>query len=394
MAEMTTKKLYYEDSYMKEFDAKVLACYPDPDRENEADETCWVVLDQTAFFPEGGGQYSDTGYLDQAKVVDVQEKDGVIYHKTEAPFQEGRTVSGRLNWDERFDKMQQHTGEHIMSGLVHARFGYNNVGFHLADTYCTMDFDGPIEPEEMEEIETCANQAVWENIGIRVLYPTKEEAAKMTYRSKIEIEGQIRIVEIPGYDVCACCAPHVEHTGEIGLIKVIDMIHYKGGERVTMLCGARALKKVQELDENVKSISQLLSVREADTALGVAQLQEEETKLKGDMVGLRRQLLTYQAEQIPIEEGVTTVFDADLEKDAPRELMNRLLDRGAKICAVFAGTDADGYRYVIGSKTEDVRPLGKQLNETFNGRGGGKPEMVQGSLTGVEEEIQSVLDLQ
>ncbi len=385
MAEMGTKKLFYEDSYMKEFTARVLDV-------KEKDGAWYVALDQTAFFPEGGGQYADTGTLDQVKVLDVQEKDGVIWHKTDAPLKAGIWVTGKLNWEERFDKMQQHTGEHIMSGLVHARFGYNNVGFHLADTYCTMDFDGPIEPEEMKEIETKANQAVWDNVAIKVLYPTKEEAAKMTYRSKIEIEGQIRIVEIPGYDVCACCAPHVEHTGEIGLIKVIDMIHYKGGERVTMLCGARALKKVQELDENVKSISQLLSVKEADTALGVAQLQEEETRLKGDLVGLRRQLLTIRAEQIPIEEGVTAVFDADLEKEAPRELMNCLLDRGAKICAVFAGTNETGYRYVIGSKTEDVRPLGKQLNETFHGRGGGKPEMVQGSLAGSEKDIQAVLD--
>ncbi len=385
MAEMVTKKLFYEDSYMKEFTARVLDV-------QEKDGAWYVVLDQTAFFPEGGGQYSDTGYLDQVRVLDVQEKDGVIWHKTDALLQVGAEVTGKLNWEERFDKMQQHTGEHIMSGLVHAKFGYNNVGFHLADTYCTMDFDGPIEPEEMEKIETKANQAVWDNVAIKVLYPTKEEAAKMTYRSKIEIEGQIRIVEIPGYDVCACCAPHVEHTGEIGLIKVIDMIHYKGGERVTMLCGARALKKVQELDQNTKAISQLLSVKEADTAAAVEHLQEEETGLKGDMVGLRRQLLTYQAEEIPIAEGVTAVFDADLEKDAPRELMNRLLDRGAKICAVFAGSDEAGYRYVIGSRTEDVRPLGKRLNETFNGRGGGKPEMVQGSLTGAEAEIRKMIN--
>ncbi len=385
MAEMVTKKLFYEDSYMKEFDAKVLSC-------KETDGAYQVVLDQTAFFPEGGGQYADTGTLGEAKVLDVQEEGGVIYHKTDAPLRVGSEVHGNLNWEERFDKMQQHTGEHIMSGLVHAKFGYNNVGFHLADTYCTMDFDGPVEKEDMDEIETRANQAVWENIGIKVMYPTKEEAAKMTYRSKIEIEGQIRIVEIPGYDVCACCAPHVERTGEIGLIKVVDMIHYKGGERVTMLCGARALKKVQELDDNTKAISQILSAKEEDVAESVDHLQNEYTALKGDMVGLRRQLMTYQAEEIPIAEGVTAIFDGNLEKDAPRELMNRLLERGAKICAVFAGNDENGYRYVIGSKSEDVRPLGKQLNEALNGRGGGKPEMVQGSLKGSEAEIRAIIN--
>ena len=232
---METEKLFYEDSHLKEFTAKVISCKP-------YKEQYKVVLDRTAFFPEGGGQYADTGMLDDVRVLDVHEKEGIIYHTTEKALEAGKTVTGKINWEERFEKMQQHTGEHIVSGLVHERFGYNNVGFHLGSDYCTMDFDGTLTKEQLREIELAANQAVWKNIDIVVTYPSKEELANMDYRSKIEIEGQVRIVTVPGYDVCACCAPHVKKTGEIGMLKLVNMVNYKGGERITMLCGVRALK--------------------------------------------------------------------------------------------------------------------------------------------------------
>ncbi len=379
-----TKKLFYEDSYTKEFEAEVLSC-------KEIEDGYAVVLDQTAFFPEGGGQYADTGVLNDIPVYDVQEEDGIIIHYTKGPLKAGSKVTGSIHWEERFDKMQQHTGEHIVSGLVHGRFGYNNVGFHLADTYCTMDFDGPITPQELTEIEEAANQAVWDNLTLKVLYPTKEEAKEMTYRSKIEIEGQIRIVVIPGVDVCACCAPHVRQTGEVGLIKLVDRTNYKGGERITMLCGRRALSDYQEKAASAKEISGMLCAKESEISEAVARLKEEQGESKGKVVELSRKLLDYQAMAIPISEDVTAVFDDTLTGNDPRELMNRLLERGAKICAVFAGSDADGYRYVIGSKTEDVRDLGKQLNEAFSGRGGGKPQMIQGSLKGTENEIRRML---
>ncbi len=378
-----TKKLFYEDSYTKEFEAKVLSC-------KEEKDGYAVVLDQTAFFPEGGGQYADTGVLNDTQVVDVQEKDGVITHYTKGPLEVGDTITGCINWEERFDKMQQHTGEHIVSGLVHGRFGYNNVGFHLADAYCTMDFDGPISMEELTQIEEAANQAVWDNLTLEVLYPTKEEAGGMTYRSKIEIEGQIRIVVIPGVDVCACCAPHVKQTGEIGLIKLVDRTNYKGGERITMLCGRRALSDYQEKETSAKTISGLLSTKESEISEAVAHLKEEQGVNKGKIVELSRKLMDYEAMEIPVGEDVTAVFSDTLSGNDPRELMNRLLERGAKICAVFAGNDTDGYRYVIGSKTEDVRPLGKKLNEELDGRGGGKPQMIQGSLKGTEKEIRRI----
>lgn len=376
-----TVKLFYEDSHLKEFDAVVCACLPDGDRYR-------VVLDRTAFFPEGGGQYADTGYIDEIEVLDVREKEDIVYHITEEPMKEGAKVRGRINWEERFEKMQQHSGEHIVSGIVHEQFGYSNVGFHLGSDYCTLDFDGPITKEQLKEIERRANGAVFENVDVKVSYPSKEELKALDYRSKIEIEGQVRIVTVPGYDVCACCAPHVKKTGEIGLIKLVNMVNYKGGERLTMLCGYRALSDYGRKDENCKAISAALCAKEPEIAKAVDHLKEEQAALKGKMASLQQKMIRYMAQEIDVSGHVVAVFDKELSGNAPRELMNRLLSRGASVCAVFAGTEKDGYRYVIGSHTEDVRPLCKRLNEKFSGRGGGKAEMAQGSLKGSEEELQ------
>ena len=329
--------------------------------------------------------------LDDVRVLDVHEKEGIIYHTTEKALEAGKTVTGKINWEERFEKMQQHTGEHIVSGLVHERFGYNNVGFHLGSDYCTMDFDGTLTKEQLREIELAANQAVWKNIDIVVTYPSKEELANMDYRSKIEIEGQVRIVTVPGYDVCACCAPHVKKTGEIGMLKLVNMVNYKGGERITMLCGVRALKDYEAKDANGKEISALLCAKELEIADAVHHMKEEQTALKSKVADLSGKLLAYRAKEISVDVPIVTVFDADLSGNEPRELMNQLLERGAKIVAVFAGNDADGYRYVIGSRETDVRPMSKNLNTSFQGRGGGKPEMTQGSLKGKEVEIRTFI---
>lgn len=376
-----TEKLFYQDGHRSEFDAEVLNCEKIKDRYA-------VILDRTVFFPEGGGQYADPGYLNDVEVLDVQEKDGIIRHMTDTPLDVGTKVHGRINWEERFERMQQHTGEHIISGLVHQRFGYDNVGFHLGADYCTMDFNGPITPEQLKEIEWEANRAVFQNLEVKVLYPDKEELKNLDYRSKIEIEGQVRIIHIPGYDMCACCAPHMNTTGEIGLIKLVQMDHYKGGERIYMLCGFRALRDYRIKEQNVRLISNLLCAKEYEAAEAVEHLKDEQKHLKEQMASMQQKMLRYRVSEIPVEMDLTIVFDDSLSGSAPREMMNLLLEKGARICAVFSGSDESGYRYVIGSRTEDVRPVGKRINEKFQGRGGGKPEMVQGSLSGTEEEIR------
>ena len=258
-------------------------------------------------------------------------------------------------------KMQQHTGEYIVSGIVHARYGFNNVGFHLGTEDCTMDFDGEISKEALQEIELEANRAVWKNLTIEVSYPSKEELEELDYRSKIEIEGQVRIVSVPGYDICACCAPHVERTGEIGMIKLVNMQRYKGGVRVTMLCGSRALTDHQQKEESVKKISALLCAKDTEVAEAVEKLKEEQLDLKNQVSALKQKLLAYQAKEIDVTPELVKVFDSELSGNEPRELMNILLERGAKICAIFAGNDEEGYRYVIGSHSEDVRVISKKI---------------------------------
>nr|WP_317282442.1 alanyl-tRNA editing protein [uncultured Sellimonas sp.] len=378
-----TEKLFYKDAYTKEFTAKVLSC-----RACEKKRGYAVVLDKTAFFPEGGGQYADVGTLSGIKVKDVQEKDGEIFHYTEEPLKEGETISGKIDWEIRFSRMQQHTAEHILSGLVHERYGYDNVGFHLNDDFCTMDFNGFISGEEMKDIETKANRAVYENKRIEVLYPSEEELKSLIYRSKIEIEGQVRIVKIPGYDICACCAPHLGSTGEIGQIKIIGMMKYKGGIRLTMVSGQRALLDHQNREKDMKAISGLLSAKEQELPEAVERLKEENDKLKNELLRFQRMLIGYKAERISADEKAVCLFEEELDGTGIRELMNRILDRGAKVCAVFLKKEQDSYQYVLGSRTSDVRSYGKALNETFSGRGGGKPEMIQGSLSGTEEEIR------
>ena len=379
-----TDKLYYESSHRKDFEAQVISCEPEG-------EGYKVVLDKTVFFPEGGGQYADTGILGGIHVLDAQEKDGIICHYTDGALTPGEIVKGEIDWEKRFESMQQHSGEHIISGIVHGRFGYNNVGFHLGADYCTMDFDGPITKEQLKEIEEEANRIVYKNLNIEILYPTKEELKDLTYRSKIEIEGQVRIVNIPGVDICACCAPHVDRTGEIGNIKLVDMVSYKGGERITMLSGSRALADHQQKEESVKKISALLCAKDTEVAEAVEKLKEEQLDLKNQVSALKQKLLAYQAKEIDVTPELVKVFDSELSGNELRELMNILLERGAKICAIFAGNDEEGYRYVIGSHSEDVRVISKKLNEAFQGRGGGKPQMVQGSLKGTAKNISEIL---
>ncbi len=377
-----TDKLFYQDGYQQEFTARVISC-------EKMKKGYAIVLDQTAFFPEGGGQYGDLGFLDSVRVIDTQEKGDLVYHYTKEALEPGKEVTGRLDWQVRFDRMQQHSGEHIISGIVHRRFGYDNVGFHLADDYCTMDFNGPITTEALKEIEEEANRIVFANLDINILYPSKEELKNLEYRSKIEIEGQVRIVEIPGVDICACCAPHTATTGEIGLIKLIRMDNYKGGERIYMLSGMRALKDYQIKAGSVKSISASLCVKEDEVAGAVEKLKEEQEALKNEIAALKQKLLAYRVEGISVDDPVTLLFDPELTGNEPREFMNLLLDKGAEICGIFAGDDEKGYRYVIGSRKEDVRPYGEKL-KSLGGRGGGKPEMIQGSIQAARAVLEDI----
>ena len=379
-----TEKLFYQDSHRSTFTAIVQEVRPSGNGYE-------IILDRTAFFPEGGGQSSDTGSLGGVSVSDVQEIDGKIIHYTDGPLVEGTEVEGCIDWTERFSNMQQHTGEHIVSGLIHKIYGYHNVGFHLGTDSVTLDFNGVVPKEKLHEIEQLANEAVAKNLPVQVLYPTDEELSKISYRSKIEIEGQVRIVVIDGYDVCACCAPHVKQTGEIGLIKLVGMQNYKGGVRISMLCGFRALEDYYQKEKNNREIAVMLSAKEYETAVEVERLQEELAMKKAKIAELERKFLEQKVETLDISGEIVCLFE-ETDPVMTRELVNLLLKKGAKMAAVFSGNEREGYRYVLGSRSLDVRKNGKLLNEAFHGRGGGKPEMVQGTVQGKREEIEAFLN--
>ena len=389
-----TEKLFYKDSYTKEFQARVVSC-------TECKGSYQAVLTRTAFFPEGGGQSADTGFFytedgREIPVTDVQEKDGTVFHYIAAPVKEGEEIKGKLDFKERFSKMQQHTGEHIVSGLVNRHFGYHNVGFHLGEEEVTMDYDGVLTREDLEQIEMEANQAVAENIPVVVLYPSEEELNNITYRSKIEIEGHVRIVQIPGYDSCACCAPHVKETGSIGLIKIVGAIHYKGGMRVSMLCGFRALWDYRMKERNVVKISNLLSAKQEDTAQAVERLGQEVNRQKEKIRNLQQRYVDLCLEEAGNQaktepEKSILLFVEELDAAARRNFVNAAMDMTEGFAGVFVGNDEEGYQYVLGSRSRDIQDAGKKLNARFQGKGGGRPPMIQGSLHGEEQALKEFI---
>lgn len=376
-----TEKLYDKDSYLKEFQATVVSC-------EQKNETTWrITLDKTVFFPEGGGQTGDSGWLNDVKVTDTREKNGVIYHETKAPLEVGTKVAGKIDFAIRFDKMQQHTGEHILSGIVCSTYNYNNVGFHLSSEITTLDFDGELSEEQVRELEIRVNQAIHENIPVQVKFPTKAELAEMDYRSKIEIEGQVRIVEIPGIDRCACCAPHVKTTAEVGLLKIQSCDRHRGGCRLTIVCGMRALKDYQQKQESVGKVSAALSAKPEKIGEAVEHLQEQQAKLREQLNHIQAMYLQEKLDKIHAEDQCICIFEEALDSIAMRNFVNGAMERCDGICGAFIGNDEKGYHYILGSKELDVREISKQLNAKFNGKGGGKPQMVQGSLNGTKKEI-------
>ena len=382
-----TIQLYNEDSHRKTFEASVLTCNNQTEAPDKSGFRYIVTLDSTAFFPEGGGQPSDTGTLGGADVLDVQEIDGIIYHTLTAPLTVGDTVTGEIDWSRRLDLMQHHTAEHIISGLVHNYFGYDNVGFHMGSEAITIDFNGNLTEEDIRMVEQKANYAVHENIPVSTRYPESEELKTLNYRSKKELSGDIRIVTIPGYDICACCAPHVSLTGEIGGIKIISWQKYKSGVRISMLCGNRALQDYNKKEKSVTDISILLSAKPDEVQEAVKNLKAENLSLKGQISALQNKIINYKAAAIEEGTGDICLFDNEIAPEFLRFYANLLIERRSGICAVFTSEDELHYKYILASKSLDVRLLGKGLNDHCQGKGGGTKEMVQGSLAGKRETL-------
>jgi len=477
-----TRKLYYDDAYATEFTARVISAEqlspddqglisakrldPDDQDVNKTEElrvtsdkgpALWnIVLDQTLFFPEEGGQSADRGVIsltdepakagrsDAFEVIDVQIRDGVITQTvcvpakgsdrsvseaagnhsgnaaagnhsgseaagdrpasaaagdraddaagdSEAILFPGQEVSGRIDWAHRFSNMQQHSGEHLFSGIAHAKFGCENVGFRLSDSEVTLDFDLPLSDSQVAEVEAAVNEAITKNVESRVLFPTKEEETGLTYRSKIEIAGQVRLVEFPGYDLCACCAPHVRQTGEIGLMKVMMTQNYKGGVRVSILCGKRAFEALKKEHGLITGIGRSLSTSLDEIPAQITRFKDEIASLKMSLKEAQGKLLESQTSSLPADAPKVVLFADGAETKVVRDLVNELVKEHPDMSAVFTGNDDDGYSFIIGSASGQAQEACAKLREAFKARGGGQPAMTQGSVKASADEIRKAL---
>ena len=378
-----TEKLYYNDSFMTEFTAAVLSC-------EQGKEGWQVVLDRTAFYPEGGGQPADHGMLGGAKVTDVREKEGVILHTCDKALTVGETVTGTIDWDRRFDHMQQHSGEHMVSGIICARYGCDNVGFHLGKDIVTIDFNHDISPEDLPAIEAQANAFIWSDTPIDIRFLEGDALRQAEYRSKKFIPGLVRLVAFPGADCCACCGTHVLRAGQVGLVKLLSCQKFREGVRMELLCGKRAFDYLSGTWEQNLAVSRALSAKPLQTHAAVE-------RLKGELESVKLRAATLETADFARKgaeyagKGDVVLFEGDMSADSVRRLCDAVLDTCGGRCAVFAGEDGN-FKYAVGIRDGDIRPLVKELNGALNGRGGGKPNFAQGSVAAKEADIKAFFE--
>lgn len=372
-----TEKLYYSDSEQFSFRAVVTAV-------GEDKKGRYVVLDRTLFYPEGGGQPYDQGRLGSAFVRAVHEVDGEIRHYIEGAEiladtgAVGQEVEGLVDEARRRDLMQQHSGEHIVSGMICRRFGCDNVGFHISEDFVTIDFNTGMTPEELLQIEEAANAYVRACVPVRIFVPSPEELAALEYRSKKALEGDVRIVDWPGADRCACCGTHVKNSGEIGLIKLVHLQNHRGGVRIEMLCGGRALRYVTQILAQNSRVSTLFSAKELETAAAAEKLLAENQKLRQRAAILETAAIETKAHALA-GAGDVLLWEEGMESEAVRRLCDAVMNVCGGLCAVVSDCGEDGLRYALGQPGGDLREAVKALNAALNGRGGGKPFFVQGT---------------
>lgn len=382
---MEMNELFYKDVYQTSFDSRVVSCVA-------CKRGYDVVLEDTVFYPEGGGQPCDIGTLDGVEVFDVQ-RDGhdVIHHYAKKCVDVGKIVHGEINWQRRFDLMQNHSGEHIVSGLVHKKYGYENVGFHMGEVI-QIDLSGPLRWEQLLEIEQEANEAVWKDMPITITYPDEAELSKMEYRSKKELIGKVRIVTIGNVDVCACCGTHVSHTGEIGLIKILSCEKHKDGVRVEMVCGKRAVSYMENAYEQVRDISMALSSKPLLIGNAVQKLVDANENLIGQIKECHEQILMNHASNIKTASPLVIDFVTGIPRNTLVNYANLLVEeKDVRVACVMNGEETGVYSYVILSHQVDLKKYAKDINEVLHGRGGGKSEILQGSFYSTQEEITKVL---
>lgn len=377
-----TEKIYYTDQYLKEFEAVVVSC---TETENGKYN---ILLDRTAFFPEGGGQDADSGTLNGKEIEYVFEDGDDVLHVCSEKFEIGEKVKGIIDFDKRFLIMQKHSGEHIFCGVSHSLYGVENVGFHIGSECITVDFDKMLTPEEVRKAEVITNRIIWEDRKITSSFPTHEEAENIEFRSKKEIKGQIRLVTIEDCDVCACCGTHVNTTGEIGIVKITSLTKKRSGASITMQIGKDAFEDYSAKHDELAKLSNMLALKPLEIAEGVQRLKDEIANLKYELAKVK---LDSFAEKVKDLSGpLAIVFEKDLTPDEVRKMCDLLADK-VTVAAVLSGSDEAGYKYTLASRTTDLRQLAKDFNSALSGRGGGKPEMVQGNVQESREKIEEFL---
>ncbi len=378
-----TRKRYYEDCHLARFEARVTGCGPC--------EGGWeITLDATAFYPEGGGQACDLGTLGGVRVLDVQERRDDVVHLCERALEVGSTVEGIIDYGRRFDLMQQHTGEHIVSGVIHRRYGYHNVGFHLGDHMIQIDFDGVIPAEDLRELEAEANGALWQNIPVKCWYPSREELPKVVYRTKRALPWPVRIVEVPGYDACACCGIHTATTGEVGLVKLFSVVGLRGGSRIEMACGQRALMLLNMAFDQNREVSQAFSAKWPETGAAARKMNEQLNAEKYRAAQLQKRIFEEIA-KCYVNCGDVVCFEPGLESAEVRQLADIIAEVCGGAAAVFSGREEDGYSFAMVTRQGDLRQTGKAMTAALGGRGGGKPNFQQGRVSATRQQIEDFL---
>ena len=398
-----TELLYETDAYITTFRSEIL------DVKEEGD--CLLVeLSETAFFPEGGGQASDRGILGGMSVVDVQKKDGHVYHYVsfkggdpdalKKAFLVGETVSGEVDFALRFRRMQMHLAEHLFCGIAHRKFGFDNVGFHLSDVV-TFDLDGALSEEDIAGIEKECNRAVWKNLPVKVHFPSPEEAESLPFRSKLELSEGLRLVEITDYDLCACCAPALKTTGEIGAVKVIDSMPHRGGTRLTLIAGEAAYEDYRMLDSEQKNLTKLFSSVRGETTRFAEVFMEKSKALHEENKELKKRLTDFYVLSLKEKtarakadgENLVVMIFPEADEVQSREMINACVKEYDGIIGIFRKNDSGSFSYVFGrlkaSEDKSLRSLAGEIKEALGGRGGGSEVMIQGSVTASEKEIKA-----
>ena len=379
-----TERLYYDNAYLTEFDAQVLACRPNGEQFD-------VLLDRSAFYPTSGGQPYDTGSLGNAQVVDVQVTDGEVWHTVTAPLTVGETVHGRIDWARRFDHMQQHAGDHMIAGTLHRLMGGVTIGLHISEDVSTIDVAMPqgvtrISDEDIRRVEMEVNERIQRDVPIRCWFPDAEELATLPLRKDPTVSEHIRIVAIGDDEMVACGGTHPSTAGQIGLVKIVSVAPARGKMRVSFLAGQRALRDYANCHSAVRAASELLSAN-VDTLPGaVAALQERLRHAEYELTRFKREQLLAQAQQFIDQADVlpdgTRLIARFVEADAAllRDVTSRLIQTPGVI-ALMAAMTGEQAAYVFGRSADVQADMGALLRDCakpLGGKGGGRPDFAQG----------------